>query len=80
MSTISYLIEADSTAGPITINLPNMSTYQVITVKDVGGVASANNITVVPWIGTIDGDVSSVLYVNYQSINFYFDGSNYYSV
>jgi hypothetical protein len=58
-------------AGPLTINLPAASTRGglAITVKDVSGNASVNNITVVPTGGeTIDGQANIVLRANYGSV------------
>jgi hypothetical protein len=69
LTTDSY-IQVDSTAGPVTIRLPNTTTSgRGIIVKDSAGTAATNNITVTTVGGAnlIDGLTSQVMNQNYQS-------------
>ena len=73
-------------ASPVTILLPNVSLWiqeasympatgfeRAIWVKDLGGHAGANNITIVPFSGQlIDGSLASVVMnVNFQIVRLY---------
>lgn len=48
-------------------------------VKDEGGDAAANVITITPNSGTIDGAASTVINGNYDSLNILYDGTNYWT-
>ena len=71
-----------SPAAPFSVVLPAsppMAGIQV-TVKDVGGTASVNNITVsTSDATTIDGDSSVVLNANYGFLTLFFNGTNWFS-
>ena len=73
-------IDVDSSGGAVPITLPNPAAARGLTfiVKDTGGAAGANHITVTPKSGTIDGAGSLTLGHDYDSIIVYSDGSNYF--
>ena len=71
----AQLIAVDSTGGVQSIVLPVAPPVgTAITVKDSGGVASANPITIV---GTIDGAVNYLQNVSYSSFTFVFIGAQW---
>jgi hypothetical protein len=71
----------NATTGGITITLPPAATAgtgKVIHIKDRDGSATANNITIEgDSAETIDGSLTFVLTVNYQSVTLVSDGSNW---
>lgn len=74
------VITTDSTAGAITINLPNApSTGRIITIKDLNGTAATNAITVTTVGGTVtlDGNTSMVFQTAFFERAFIFNGTNY---
>lgn len=75
-----YAIGADSTAGVISILLPNApATGRIFVVKDLAGTAGTNNITVTTVGGAvnIDGATSFVMNTNYEAANLLFNGTSY---
>lgn len=75
-----YYLSSDTTAGVLTINLPNApTTNRLFIIKDRTGQAATNAITVTTVGGsvTIDGSTSYVMSVNYQSISLIFNGTSY---
>jgi hypothetical protein len=71
----SQLIAVNSTGGAKSIVLPAAPPVgTAITVKDVGGVAEANPITIV---GTIDGTVNYLQNVSYSSFTLVFTGASW---
>ncbi len=72
------VIQPDTTASPVTINLSLGTTYtvgRVFGVKDMNGNAATNNITINTSGGQLlDGLTSFVMNINYASIQFYWDG------
>lgn len=73
-----YYLSVDSTAGAVTILLPDSSsTGRNFIIKDKAGTSATNNITITTVSGTtlIDGATSLIMQTNYQSINLIFDGS-----
>jgi len=74
-ATWNELVRVDSTSGPFTVNAPraNPARGERLVVKDVGGAAGANNITVV---GT-GGDIveSNVISTNGQAKTWVSDGT-----
>ena len=75
-----YYLSIDSTAGAVTILLPDASsTGRNFIIKDKAGTSATNNITITTVSGTtlIDGATSLIMQTNYQSINLIFDGASY---
>lgn len=76
-----------STAAPRTMTLPDTSSAslkpffgQSWTFKDESGGAAANNITISPNGGNIEGAASFVINTNYGSAEVIFDGTNYFVI
>jgi len=68
-----------SATGACTITIPTAQMIQgrLLIIKDAGGLAATNNITIVTeGSETIDGISSSILNGNYNSVNLYSDGQN----
>lgn len=76
-----YIYRVDSTGGSITVSLPNssISAGQSWFIKDVGGDASNNQITLSAGVQTIDNSASYILNVNYAGVEVVYDGLNYYT-
>lgn len=71
------LILVDS-SSPRTINLQaSPATGKKVIVKDNVGSAGTNNITVNPNAGNIDGDASKTIAINYGSITFVYNGTQW---
>ena len=79
-----YFIAADSTGGTFQVTLPSADSTldgQTFVVKDEGGNANTNNITIAaPGGDTIDGKNSVVLESPYASIQLYCNGNNKYFI
>lgn len=78
--TTDYYMSCNVSAGILDIDLPNApTTGSVWIVKDSGGDAATNNITVstVGGVVTIDGATSRVISTNYESLQFIFNGTSY---
>jgi hypothetical protein len=83
-STTDYYLGIDSTNGIVKICLPNASTVgdgQTYVIKDEGGVANTNNITI-ETVGaqTIDGVNSIVLESPYGALALYCNGTDKFFV
>ena len=80
VSTTDYYIGVDSSASTVKLTLPiatNMLDGQTIVVKDEGGAAHTNNITISGSSSdTIDGQNQVILESPYASIQLYCDGTN----
>lgn len=79
VSTDHYL-SCDVSAGTLTIDLPDApDTGTFYIVKDSGGDAGTNNITVTTTGGavTIDGSTTFVMNTAYEASNFIFNGTSY---
>ena len=78
-ASVSDRILGVSASAPLEIRLPDASTYssgQFFTIKDEGGNANTNNITILTTNPqTIDGVLSVTLESPYSAINIYCDGS-----
>jgi len=75
-----YYISCDTTAGPVTIVLPNVTLlYRTFIVKDRTGTANANNITLttVGGILLIDGNANIVLTDDYEDVQILYNGTSY---
>lgn len=83
-SASDYYIGTDSTAGAISIRLPNAGTLsdgQAYVIKDESGAASTNNITILAsGSQTIDGQNSVVLESPFASLQLYCNGTNKYFI
>jgi hypothetical protein len=83
-STKSYYIGVDSTNNIVDVRLPSASLLldgQTYVVKDEGGNANSNNITILAsGAETIDGANSIVLESPYASVQLYCNGSNKYFI
>ncbi len=80
VTATDYFISCDSTAGVITIQLPNAPTqYDTFVIKDRTGAADTNNITVTTVGGAvlIDGATSYIFDEEYESIEVLFNGTSY---
>ena len=77
-----YYVGVDSTANPVTLTVPAASTAaegQTFAVKDEGGQAATNNITISRSASdTIDGDISILIESPYGSVMLYTDGANWF--
>lgn len=80
LSTDYILRVTRTSTGACTITIPTAlitAGIPVLTIKDVGGNAGTNNITVnTEGAETIDGNASVILDVDNASINLYGDGTN----
>lgn len=79
VSTTDYAVALNKTVGAATVvNLPNSPTAgQVFVIKDAKGDAAANNITVTPASGTIEGAGTYVMNLNYQSVTVFYNGASW---
>ena len=78
-----YILNITYTAtGAVTsLTLPTAQTVEgrIITIKDAGGLAGTNNITVdCEAAQNIDGSSTFILNTNYESISLYCDGTNWF--
>lgn len=84
LATTQFMVFADSTGGAFAITLASAALVAAgsrVTIKDSGGAAGANNITLTPTGGqTIDGAASYVISVGYESIDLVSNGSNWFVV
>ena len=83
-STSTYYIGVDSTNNIVDVRLPSASLLtngQTYVVKDEGGAAANNNITILAsGAETIDGQNSVILESPHASIQLYCNGSNKYFI
>lgn len=78
ISIILRVIYCDSTTGPITVELPAAPEQgDEFKVKDSGGAAATDNITVDGNGNTIDGQVTQVIAADYQALWFKFNGAEW---
>ena len=76
-SNFTYLV--DSSGGPITVTLPAPSLGAQFIVKDAGGAASTNSITLDPaGADLIDGQASLVLTSDYGAVQLVSDSTNWF--
>jgi len=72
-----------SATGAVTITIPTalMAEKKTFTIKDAGGNAGTNNITIITQgVETIDGSATYVINSDYDSITLYSDGNNWYII
>lgn len=85
MSFTDYLLEVDTSDRTVTIVLPKVTKMidKEIVIKDKGGNAGTNNITINTNESSgvnIDGSSSLVINTNYDKRRLYSDGSNWYTI
>ena len=78
-----YILSVTYTAtGPVTsLTLPTAQCIErrIIHIKDSGGLAGTNNITIdTQGAETIDGNATKTMNTNYEAISIYSDGTNWY--
>ena len=81
LTQFDYYVGVSGNSGAVTLTLPLNSTLgvdQFFYIKDEGGTATTNNITIAPQIGTIDGISTFVINLNYGAVNIRYDGTNFY--
>jgi hypothetical protein len=76
------LLEVDSSAGAVTINLQDASIRTLpLVIKDIAGAASTHNITINPnGANTIDGAADYVINADYGAVNLFPRSGTGYSV
>lgn len=75
LSNLTQLVAVDTTGGAKTVTLPvTPPSGTTVIVKDSGGQAAANNITIT---GTIDGVVGLTINANYASYSLVFNGTDW---
>lgn len=75
-----YYISCDTSAGPVTILLPNSPTqYHQYVIKDRTGTSHAQSVivTTVGGVVLIDGHTTYTFTDNYESLNLLFNGTSY---
>ena len=75
----NVIARVDTNGGPVTITLPSAFNNRGLSVivKDVGGQATTNNITIVPSGGdTVDGAAAQIIAVDRRSLTFTSDGTS----
>lgn len=79
VATTDFIVVVDKTSGAATtVNLPSSPpTGVVYIIKDGKGDAAANNITVTPASGNIDGAGTLVMNVGYEAVNLLYNGTQY---
>jgi len=82
LSPTDHFVGVDTTASAVTITLPTTSglgSGKQLVIKDEGGSASTNHITITTYDGAlIDGSSSVKLVSNYGAINLYYNGSGWH--
>ncbi len=71
----THLVDTSGASSAVT--LPAVSLSRFVHIKDKGN-AEANNITITPASGTIDGAANHVINSNYGSVTLVSDGSNWF--
>lgn len=81
-ATTDYLILVDSSGGAVTVTIPTTlkNKGRSLIIKDVGGAAAANNITITPTSATIDGVASKIISSNYGALTIFYNGTNYFTL
>lgn len=77
-ATTDHVMVLNKASGAATVvNLPVGATNQEFVIKDGKGDAAANNITVTPAAGTIDGAATHVISTNYGSATYIYNGTSW---
>jgi len=81
VKTDDYVISVDSTGGTIGVTLPSSGTViqsgETFIVKDSGGAASTNDITISGNGNNIDGAATYIIGNNYASVVLTFNGTSW---
>ena len=78
VTTADYAVIVNKTVGAATtVNLPAGSTGLTFIIKDGKGDANANNITITPAAGNIDGSATYVMTSVYQSVSLMYNGTQW---
>ncbi len=84
LADVQAMVFADSSGGAFAITLASAAAVAAgskVTIKDSGGTASANNITLTPpGAETIDGAASYVMSVDYESVDLVSNGTNWFLI
>jgi len=81
LTEFDQVVGVDTSSKAITITLPSVpKSGKIYTIKDVGGNATTNPITITPASGTIDGVASLTINTNYGKVNLITDGMNWYTI
>lgn len=72
----SAMVLANASSGNIALTLQAALTGQLVKIKKTD--SSTNTVTITPPSGTIDGESSVILSVQYQSVTIVCDGTNYF--
>jgi hypothetical protein len=82
LATTDHILSVTYTAtGSVAIDLKTAQTIsgRLLTIKDSGGLAGTNNITITTEGGEkIDGQDTLILNSNYQSVDLFCDGSHWF--
>ena len=82
LTPTAHFVGVDTTGGPVTVTLPasvSLASGKQLVIKDEGGSAGVNNITIATSNGAlIDGSSSIKLVSNYGAINLYYNGSGWH--
>ncbi len=77
------IVSVDSTGGAVTITLGSASVAagKIVVIKDAGGSANSNNITIdTEGSETIDGSASTSITSDYGVVRLYSDGTNWFII
>lgn len=78
VTSADYIVIVNKTVGAATaISFPSGVTNTVFIVKDGKGDANANNITITPAAGNVDGSSTYVINANYGSATFVYNGTQW---
>lgn len=80
VESILHVTYTATGAVTITIASADIIDGRRIIIKDAGGNAGTNNITITPASGTIDGAASATISTNYGKAKLYSDGSNLFTI
>lgn len=78
VTSTDYAVVVNKTVGAASaVALPAGVTGQVFVIKDGKGDAGANNITITPAAGTIDGAATKVIGTNFGSVTLLYNGTQW---
>ncbi len=81
LTSADYIVILNKTVGAATVvNLPAGVTNTIFIIKDGKGDAAANNITVTPAAGNIDGSGTYVISANYGVVRLVYNGTSWSTI